>query len=430
MSEGRMQELACGARCDAYEPALPAGTVIFSDRFTCEGTVGARRNRDVISAALAGRLEVLVLDARGSAALSRAEELLRALYDDPRLHRRLVEPRRVLALVDDGDVEAAFALGRFGLGALLEMRAAHTLPSRLEALAARPLRRMPAPRPRLAPARPERLGPAPAELAAPIVAGHAHSPDTLRALARYIDVLQRSEAQSTVFADVATLLRALLEEGLTFQTDLATQAGVARSGQFIGSFEYYRSLRRTRYAAIPEPALGTIEMEVFIAVDEILHEVLHLLFLANVSHSSSSRGHAAHTEVAEELSLTWWQAVVHERVWGSWLADRHILEINDDFTLSANNAQARGFFRERAVFERYASFPWISPLLARLPPREAYIGERPDLDELLRAYALRPEATFLAAAPEHLRVRVPFASYPRVPDALRVPSAVLVRAAS
>jgi hypothetical protein len=65
--------------------------------------------------------------------------------------------------VDDGDVEAAFALGRFGLGALLEMRAAHTLPSRLEALAARPLRRMPAPRPRLAPARPERLGPAPAE---------------------------------------------------------------------------------------------------------------------------------------------------------------------------------------------------------------------------------------------------------------------------
>jgi hypothetical protein len=418
---------ACAARCDAHDARLPAGTVIFSDRVTAPGLPSTRRIADVMAAALAGRLEVLLLDAR-SAALSRAEDLLRALYDDPRITRRLVEPHRVLALIDDADVEAAFALGRFGLGALLETRALDTLAARLEVLAARPAHRPPMPLPRLAPLRTERLGPALPDLPAPIVVGHAHSPDTLAALARYVEVLRASARESTVFADVATLLTTLIERGLTFQTDLASKAGVSRSGQFIGSFDYYRSLRRTRYAAIPDAPPGTIAMEVFVAIDEILHEVLHLLFFANVARGTSSPGRAAHTEVAEELSLTWWQAVVHQRVWGQWLADRHILEINDDFVLSADNAAARGFFRERVVFERYASFPWIAEVLACLPARESYVGERPDLDALLRAYAMRPEAAFLARQPEHLRVRLPFTSYPRVPDALRVPSAVVVRA--
>ena len=35
------------------------------------------------------------------------------------------------------------------------------------------------------------------------------------------------------------------------------------------------------YARIPDHPDGAIAMDVFIAVDEILHEVLHLLFLAN-----------------------------------------------------------------------------------------------------------------------------------------------------
>jgi hypothetical protein len=423
-------EEACTACCDeSHDASLPMGTVLFSDRIGAPGPTTARRIADVFAAVRAGHLEVLVLDARRPA-LARAEDLLRALYDDPRIPRRLIEPHRVLALIDDGDVEAAFVLGRFGLGALLETRAIASLPSRLEALRARPLRRAPLPAPRLAPARTERLGPALPQLPAPIVVGHAHTPDTLAALARYVDVLRASARESTVFADVATLLTTLLEEGLTFQTDLATKAGVSRSGQFIGSFDYYRSLRRTRYAAIPDAPPGTIAMEVFVAIDEILHEVLHLLFFANVTRGAASHGRAAHTEVAEELSLTWWQAVVHQRVWGDWLADRHILGINDDFVLSADNAEARGFFHERAVFARYASFPWIAQVLARLPEREVYVGERPDLDDLLRAYAMRPEAAFLSRAPERLRVRLPFESYPRVPDALRVPSALCVRAAS
>ena len=165
-------------------------------------------------------------------------------------------------------------------------------------------------------------------------------------------------------------------------------------------------------------------MEVFIAVDEVLHEVLHLLFLANELRAGAR---VEHTELAEELSVTWWQGVIHQRVWGDWLEGPAILEINDDFMLSEDNAQKRGFWNVKTVFERYAGYPWVPYVLARLPERASYIGERADLDALLGAYRGRPEARFVLDRPERVRVPGPFTSHPRVPHAMRVPSRSIAR---
>ena len=189
-------------------------------------------------------------------------------------------------------------------------------------------------------------------------------------------MLREHAHASTVFADVATLIDVMVDEGLTCQTNLAAKAGATHTGQFIGSFEFYRELRRTRYGRIPDHPAGAIAMDVFIAVDEVLHEVLHLLFLANELRAGIV---PRSTLLAEELSLTWWQAVVHNRVFPEWLADRHILEINDDFMLSAENQESRRFWKTGTVFDQYAGYPWVPHVLARLPARASYIGQRPDL---------------------------------------------------
>ena len=156
----------------------------------------------------------------------------------------------------------------------------------------------------------------------------------------------------------------MVDEGLTCQTNLAAKAGATHTGQFIGSFEFYRELRRTRYGRIADHPAGAIAMDVFIAVDEVLHEVLHLLFLANELRAEIV---ARNTLLAEELSLTWWQAVVHNRVFPEWLAERHILEINDDFMLSAENQESRKFWKTGTVFDQYAGYPWVPYVLGRLP---------------------------------------------------------------
>ncbi len=155
----------------------------------------------------------------------------------------------------------------------------------------------------------------------------------------------------------------MVDEGLTCQTNLAAKAGATHTGQFIGSFEFYRELRRTRYRRIVDHPAGAIAMDVFIAVDEVLHEVLHLLFLANELRAGIV---LRSTLLAEELSLTWWQAVVHNRVFPEWLAERHILEINDDFMLSAENQESRRFWKTGTVFDQYAGYPWVA-----LCPRRA-----------------------------------------------------------
>ena len=371
----------------------------------------------ILKGAASGQLRALVVDARSPLNAARSLELLRALYDDPRRPRRLLHPWRVVALIADGDVATAFALGRFGLGEVLEARALAALP----ALVARCVEAETEPRmlaaPLLAPARTARVGPH-IEGELPTVAiGYAHAPETLAVLAQYRSVLHAAAEESTVFADAASLLDVMIDEGFTCQTNLATKAGVSHSGQFIGSFEFYRELRKTRYAKIPEHPEGLVAMEVFIAVDEVIHEVLHLLFLADVLRAKRL---AEHTEFAEELSLSWWQGVIHQRVWGDWLADRHILEINDDFLLSEQNAAKRPFWKVSSVFDRYAWYPWVPYVIAQLPERASYIGERPDLHALTAHYGTRPEAAFLAESPSRLQVPGPFSSYPSVPRALRV----------
>jgi hypothetical protein len=375
----------------------------------------------VLRAAASGAMRALVVDARSPADLFGGLELLRTLYDDPRQPRRIVHPQSVLAIVARGDVEAAFSLGRYGIAGVLEEGALAELPARLDRIRARTpvaAERSPIEVPALAAPRSARLGPrAPAD--PPTVAiGHRHAPETLDALARYVRVLREHAAESSVFADVAALIELMVAEGLTCQTNLAAKAGATHGGQFIGSFEFYRELRRTRYASIPDHPEGAIAMDVFIAVDEVLHEVLHLLYLANELRSGID---AKSTLLAEELSLTWWQAVVHSRVWPEWLADRHILEINDDFLLCEENAGARGFWKIGSVFDGYAGYPWVPYVIASLPERASYIGQRGDMPDVLASFAQRPEAAFLlAGGAQRLTMELPFTSYPRVPEGLRL----------
>ena len=127
------------------------------------------------------------------------------------------------------------------------------------------------------------------------------------------------------------------------------------------------------------------------------------------------------TLLAEELSLTWWQGVVHNRVFPEWLDRRDILEINDDFMLSEANQESRKFWSKGIVFAQYAGYPWVPYVLARLPPRASYIGQRPDLAGVITSYRCRPEAAFLFPnAAERLAIDVAFEAYPKVPRTLRV----------
>ena len=76
----------------------------------------------VVKAAAAGAIHALIVDARSADDFFRGQALLRALYDDPRNPRRLLDPGRVLAIIATGDVEAAFTLGRYGVAGVLEER--------------------------------------------------------------------------------------------------------------------------------------------------------------------------------------------------------------------------------------------------------------------------------------------------------------------
>jgi len=374
------------------------------------GATPRRGTAGVKSAAAAGALRALVLDARGTSALASALELLRALYDDPQEPGRVLPPGRVLAVIATGDVEGAFSLGRFGIAAIVQASAIAELPTLVRRVSERseaPLLTTPA----LGSPRSTRLGPGTSSPT--VVIGHRHASETLSLLDRYVRALREAAHESSVFADVATLIERMLEDDLSCQTNLAAKAGATHAGQFIGSFEFYRELRRTRYARIPEHPRREVAMDVFIAVDEILHEVLHLLFLANRLRAGIA---ATATHFAEELSLTWWQAVIHARVFPDWLSDRAILEINDDFLLSAQNAETRGFWTVGTVFDRYACYPWVPYVIAHLPERASYIGERPDLAAWIASLASRPEAAFLADGPgERLTVPVLFEDYPVVP---------------
>lgn len=355
----------------------------------------------------AGQIGALVIDARTPLDRFQAEELLRALYDDPRRPLRALLPSRVVACIAPNDVEGAFALGRFGIAGVV------TSTSELRAQ----LDRMRAPAlpmrvPLQAPARSTRLGPRRGAELPTVAIGYQHAPETLTALALYGRVLRAHASECSVFGDVATLIDVMVRCGLTCQTNLAAKAGVSHSGQFIGSFAFYRSLRRTRYGRIPDHPTGRIAMDVFIAVDEVLHEVLHLLFLANELRTGLA---ATHTLIAEELSLTWWQGAIHQRVFPEWLDDGTVLAINDDFLLSEANAGRRGFFEIGTVFSRYETYPWIPYVIAHLPERPSYIGERPDLSAVIEAWQSVPEAAFLCANPEPLAIDVAFDGYPGLP---------------
>ena len=60
-------------------------------------------------------------------------------------------------------------------------------------------------------------------------------------------------------------------------------------------------------------------------------------------------------------------------------------------------------------------------VIAHLPQRTTYIGERADLAPVIASFESRPEAAFLVAgAPERLGIPVAFDAYPRLPETLRV----------
>lgn len=369
----------------------------------------------VLRSIAANEVAALVVDARSGEDFFRAHELLRILLDNPKTDRRL-DPRRVLALVADGDVEAAFSFGRYGIAGVIASGSAHELRARLERASATAPREL-LDNPLEAPHRPTLLtfrddGELPT-----VTLAYRHPAETLSALERYVHTLRARGTSSTVFADAATLIEVMVAEGLTCQTNLATKAGVAHGGQFIGSFEFYTQLRRTRYGAIEDHPTGAIAMDVWIAVDEVVHEVLHLLFLANAVRAGAPPRQRL---LAEEFSVSWWQAVVHNAVFPEWLVDRRILEINDDFMLAAENQDSREFWKVDSVFAQYGRYPWIPYVLAKLPERAVYIGQRPDLDDLVASFQARPEAAFLRDAGPKLVIDVPFDSYPRVPPTLSV----------
>jgi hypothetical protein len=382
------------------------------------GFVRRKAVTSVVKAAASGSIGALIVDARSAHDFFRAQELLRALFDDPRRPRRVIHPHRVLALIANGDVDGAFTIGRFGIAGVLEERALGEVEPRLRRILQSSFDAPPLTTPVVAPPRSTHLG-VRAEAELPTVTiGYRHAPETLEGLARYVRVLREAGQESTVFADVATLIEVMVSEGLTCQTNLAAKAGASHTGQFIGSFAFYRELRRTRYGRIPEHPDGAVAMDVFIVVDEVLHEVLHLLFLANHLRAGFT---PRSTLLAEELSVTWWQAVIHNRVFPEWLADRHILEINDDFMLSEGNQESRGFWKIGTVFEAYAGFPWVPYLLTHLPGRRSYIGQRADLAEVIASFHSRPEAAFLVPrAAERLSVPVTFDDYPSVPPRLSI----------
>ena len=372
----------------------------------------------VIKIATVAPLRALIVDARTRDDFVRGQALLRALFDDPRRPLPVLSPSKVLALIANGDVEAAFALGRFGIGGVLEEAGMGELDGALARLDTSPVHRAPLVVPALAPPRSTHLGPRGEGELPTVTIGYQHAPETLAVLDRYVTVMREHAAASTVFADVATLIEVMVAEGLTCQTNLAAKAGATHTGQFIGSFAFYRELRRTRYARIPDHPTRAIAMDVFIAVDEVLHELLHLLFLANDLRAGITAGS---TRLAEELSLTWWQAVVHNRVFPEWLGHPAILEINDDFMLSAANQESRKFWQTGTVFDQYAGYPWVGHVLDRLPARPCYIGQRPDLDDVIEVFSTRPEAAFLLPdAARRLAIAVPFAAYPAIPHTLRL----------
>lgn len=375
-----------------------------------------RNARSVIDLAARGQIGALVLDARSAEGFYDAMELLRQLFDDSRHPARTLHPGRVIALVADGDTDAAFALGRYALACVMASKQLDALASRVErvrstAFDAPPLSLE-------GPLRTARVSP-PAPGEAPTVAiGFRHAPETLSLLDRYARALRARERECTVFGDVATLIDVLVNEGLTCQTNLATKAGAAHGGQYVGSFAFYRELRRTRYKHIVDPPNHEVDLDVWIVVDEVLHEVLHLLYLANELRATIA---PTHTHVAEELSASWWQGAVHSAVFPSWLGDRHILEINYDFLLCEPNAEPSHFWKVGSVFEKYAGYPWVPYVLAKLPARASYIGARPDLDRLEANLRRRPEAAFLLTESRPtLRIGAPFDSYPAVPETLRV----------
>jgi hypothetical protein len=389
---------------------------------------GALRRKSiagVIKLAIANPRAALLVDARSADGFFRGQALLRALYDDPRRPLPILPPNRVLALIATGDVEAAFALGRYGIAGVVEQRAEGEIGPRLARIAASSPHETPLGTPVLAPPRSTHLGPRIEDQLPTVTIGYRHAPETLAALACYVRGLRAHSALSTVFADVATLIEVMVAEGLTCQTNLAAKAGAAHTGQFIGSFAFYRELRRTRYGRIPDHPHGAIAMDVFVAVDEVLHELLHLLFLANQLRAGIAVGS---TLLAEELSLTWWQAVVHNRVFPEWLTTPDILEINDDFMLSEANQESRKFWHTGTVFDQYAGYPWVRYVLARLPGRPSYIGQRPDLAQVIDAFASRPQAAFLLpGAAERLAIPVEFTAYPPVPRTLQISGAARFR---
>src|SRR5262245_33123046 len=79
----------------------------------------------------ASEIRALVVDARTADSFFHGAALLRALYDDPHRPTCGLDPRRVLALIATGDVEAAFAFGRYGIDAVIEERALGDLEQRL-----------------------------------------------------------------------------------------------------------------------------------------------------------------------------------------------------------------------------------------------------------------------------------------------------------
>ena len=203
------------------------------------------------------------------------------------------------------------------------------------------------------------------------------------AILGFIERLRAISHQCTVFADVAGILDSVLQSNAYVQLVRNTKAGTARQFGFVGSNKFYESQATRRYRNVPRPpAPSSLSTTSFILIDELVHEALHILFLAQ-----GVRGRQAglHSYFAEELSVTWWSDTILGSVFHDWLPRGTLLNINDDFLLDETNECPFEFWSMGFVFcGMTKSCQWLIPLVEGLQPRSLYIGERPDISQYYR----------------------------------------------
>lgn len=216
-----------------------------------------------------------------------------------------------------------------------------------------------------------------------------------RAAAEFIRRLRALPERLPLYQDVAQLLELELSRNLVWQSTLDTKIGTMADKAFMGHDKFYDRLALTRYANVPRvPAYEPFTTTSWIIVDEMLHEVLHMLFFAQWRRGAFKY---ENSHFAEETSVSWWSAKVMAAVF-PWLPQARLEPVNHDFLFESQGVDRSGFFLHGSVFDSLTpSHGWLIPLIDALPQREVYITERPDAQAYFKALEGIPAAGFIVS---------------------------------